>query len=269
MILKNLVKAALGLSLLCSVFCDARSQTRRHIQVSGRAVDRKGQPVRQVTATLDVFPCRGCPKDVVPSNRSMDDGVFFVDTTLSADQYLVLYLREIEPVGFWSPIGGSPYSRFAHLPEFRGIRIRPPRNSLRVDLEDVEVKILFGKVILKVPESWNALGSESALELRLQDRTGTLVYDDDLPLSAANANSSSVKLALTPGRWKVQLLMRHNGQRFRSAVRSIVVKPANCEIVSLTNRSHPEPCNNSGGQLPNLVHGLTVLAIDRITNGAL
>jgi hypothetical protein len=176
MILMTIVKAALCLSLLCSIFSEASSQAR-DIEVSGRAVDHKGDPVRNVTATLDAFPCRGCPKDVVPSNRSMDDGVFFVDTTVSADQYLVLYLREIEPVGFWSPVGGSPYSGFAHLPEFRGIRIRPHRNSSRVDLGDVEVEIRFGKVILKVLESWNDLATEStALVLRLRDRSLSPLY---------------------------------------------------------------------------------------------
>lgn len=241
----NIVKTTLCLLLVCLIFSDVRSQARRHIEVSGRAVDHKGEPVRYVTATLDVFPCRGCPKDVVPSNLSLDDGVFFVDTTVTPDQYLVLYLTEVEPVGFWSPIGGSPYSRFAHLPEFRGIQLKAPRNSSRVDLGDVEVKIRFGKVILKVPESWNDLATEStALVLRLRDRTGTLVYDKELPLSAANGKSDSVKLALTPGKWKVQLLLRHTGRSLRSPVTRVIVKSGNCERITLTNSSIPKPCSD-------------------------
>lgn len=245
MILINIVKVALCLPLLCSIFSEAFSQPRRHIEVSGRAVDRNGDPVRNVTATLDVFPCHGCPNDVVPTNRSMDDGVFFVDTTVAQGQDLVLYLEEIEPVGFWSPVDISPYSRFAHLPEFRVIRITPPKNSSRVDLGDVEVKIRFGKVILNVPERWNELATESTtLVLRLRDRTGTLVYDNELPLSVANAKSDSVKLALTPGRWKVQLLMRHIGRTLSSPMRPVLVKLGNCETINLTNSSTPKPCGS-------------------------
>ena len=241
----NIVKAALCCFLLCLIFGEARGQAGRHVEVSGRAVDHKGEPIRNVTATLDAVPCRGCPKDVVPSNRSMEDGVFFVDTNVLEDQLLLLYLAEIEPVGFWSPVGGSPYPRFAHLPEFRGIRLPPPRNSSHVDLGDVEVKIRFGKVILKVPENWNDLASEStALGLRLRDRTGTLVYDDELPLSAANAKSDSVKLALTPGRWKVQLLLRYRGRKLSSPVRSVVVKPAKCETITLASSTPPRSRSN-------------------------
>lgn len=241
----NTMRVALCFFLLCASLEDAHSQATRLVEVSGRAVDRKREPVRNVTAALDVFPCRGCPKDVVPSNRSVDDGVFFINTTVSSDQDLVLYLQEVEPIGFWSPVGGSPYSKFAHLSEFRGIRIRPPKNSSRVDLGDVEVKIRFGKVILKIPEGWKDLATESApIVLRLRDRTGAVVYYDELPLSAASAKSESVKLALTPGRWKVQLLFPHMGRRLSSPIRSVIVKPANCETITLTNSSKPERCSN-------------------------
>ena len=241
----NTGNAALCFLLLCSIFGEARSQARRHIAVSGRAVDHKREPVRDVFATLDVFPCRGCPKDVVPSNRSFDDEVFFVGTSVSAGQYLVLYLHEVEPIGFWSPVGGSPYSRCAHLPEFRGIRIRLPKHRLRVDLGDVEVKVRFGKVILKVPEGWKDLATDSSgLVMRLRDRTGALVYDDELPLSAASAKSDSVKLALPTGQWKVQLLLPHMGRRLRSPVRRVIVKSADCQVIPLTGFSRPEPCKN-------------------------
>lgn len=240
----NSVKPALYLFLLCSIFSEAQGQAQRHVEISGRAVDNKGDPVQNVTATLDTFPCRGCPNDVVPSNRAIDDAVFFVDTTVLPHQYLVLYLAEIEPVGFWSPVGGSPYSKLRHLPEFRGIRIRPPRKSSRVDLGNVEVKIRFGKVILMVPDDWRDLATEStSLVLRLRDRTGALIYDNELPLSTANAKSDSVKLALTPGRWKVQLLLRQNDQKFSSSVKNVVVRVGSCTTVPLTKLKITQPCS--------------------------
>lgn len=80
--------------------------------------------------------------------------------------------------------------------------------------------------------------------MRLRDRTGALVYDDELPLSAASAKSDSVKLALPTGQWKVQLLLPHMGRRLRSPVRRVIVKSADCQVIPLTGFSRPEPCKN-------------------------
>jgi len=241
--IKTILWPVLGLIFLFSIANEEQGQVRRSIRVTGRAVDRNGAVVSNVLATLYSPPCRGCIDNVVPSNRSFDDGVFFVDSTGTLRDQFTLYLEEIEPPGFWSPIGAAPYYKLAHLPEFRGIPIKPSRQSSDIQLGDVEVKIRFGKVILEVPENWKELAPESTpLFLRLRDRTGALIYDGKLPLTTANASSDSVKLALTPGRWKVQLMMRHHNQELSSPVKSVNVQPGSCALLPATRLAAAQPC---------------------------
>lgn len=241
---KKLLWTILGLIFLLSMAIEATGQTRQSVRVSGRAVDQNGVAITDVRAILYSPPCRGCIDNVIPANPSFNDGAFFVDSSGTRGTEFTLYLEEVVPPGFWSPIGGAPYFNLDHLPEFRGMRIRHPRKSSEVELGDVEVKIRYGKVILEVPESWKDLAPESTpLRLRLRDRTGALIYNGKLPLTTATAKSDSVKLALTPGRWKVQLLLDHKGQRLSSPVRPVVVKPTGCETITLTKNSSPEPCS--------------------------
>lgn len=232
------------LALLFFSAVGSTNQSRRNLQVSGRAVDNNGDPIADVMATLYSEPCHGCIDNVVPSNRSFGEGFFSVDSSGLVGERFTLYLTEVVPAGYWSPLDGAPFNELAHLPEFRGIPLTLTRRRSRIDLGAVKVRIRFGKVVLRVPEEWKDLAAEStALVLRLRDRTGRIL-DNELPLSVANAKSDSVKLALTSGRWKVQLLLRHNDQRLSSPVRNIMVKPGNCETITLTNSSSPKPCTN-------------------------
>lgn len=238
----RIVTAALCLLVLLSTGVGQKGQLQRRIQVSGRAVDRHGVPLSGVRATLFSPPCPGCIDNVVP-NRSFSDGAFFVDSAGTLRDRFTLYLEEIVPVGFWSPLGGPPYYELAHLPEFRGIRIRLRRQSSYIDLGNVEVKIRFGKVILKVPENWKQLAPEStSLVLRLRDRSGAVIYDGKLAVTTASARSESLKLALTPGRWKVQLVLHHNNQEFSSPIKSLIVRSASCLFLPLTKVARAEPC---------------------------
>lgn len=223
----------------------SNAQSRRVIQVSGRAVDQNGVAVKNVTATLYSPPCRNCMDHILPANSSFPDGVFFVDSTPTSRTRFVLYLEENVPFGFWSPFGGPPFDDLAHLQEFRGLPIRPSKGSSRIDLGDVQVKIRFGKVILQMPEAWKDLAAESTtLWLRLRDRTGTTIYDGQLPKTTATSKSNTVKLALTPGRWKVQLEIRQNGHRSSSDMKSVVVRAGSCTVQPLTKLAIGQPCTN-------------------------
>src|SRR6185369_10048808 len=140
------------LALVFSLAVGANSQSR-NISVSGRAVDDKGAPIRDVLATLYSEPCKDCIDNVFPANRSFDEGFFIVDSSGKAGDRFMLYLSEIVPAGYWSPLGGPPFSDLAHLPEFRGIPLTLTRRR-RIDLGEVRVRIRFGKVNFVIPESW-------------------------------------------------------------------------------------------------------------------
>ena len=227
------VEVLLGFAAICFIVSGSNAQ-RRQFLVSGRAVDHNGVPVANVIATLYSPPCAGCIDNVVPANRSLPGGEFFVDSTGTSPDRFILYLEEIPARGFWSPLGGPPFADLAHLPEFRGLRIRPLKRARRIDLGKVEVRIRFGKVILRVPKKWSELAPEAtALTFRLQDRTGTLVYNGEIPATVATAKSESVKLALTPGRWNLQLILRMGKQNLRSPRRAVLVRVDSPAVVSL------------------------------------
>ena len=237
----RIVKVVFGLAALCSLATGIEAQQRQFL-VSGRAVDHHGVPVPNVIATLYSPPCSGCIDNVVPANRSLAEGVFFVDSTGTPRDRFTLYLTEIPDPRFWSPLGGPPFDDLAHLPEFRGLQIRPPRHSNRVDLGNVVVRIRFGKVILQVPKQWKEMAPEAALRLDLRDRTGALIYTGQIPAMIASAKSESVKLALTPGRWSLQLSVRNRQRIVRSPVKSVTVRLDSCEAVSFDRSARTKPC---------------------------
>jgi hypothetical protein len=238
----RIVNVVLGLAAICLLASGIEAQQRQFL-ISGRAVDHHGVPVPNVIATLYSPPCSGCIDNVVPANRAVADGVFFVDSTGGPRDRFTLYLEEIPAPDFWSPLGGPPFQDLAHLPEFRGLRIRPPRHSDRVDLGNVVVRVRFGKVVLQVPEKWKELAPEaSALRLHLRDRTGAVIYNGEIPTMIASAKSESVKLALTPGRWTLQLSLRNGQQIFRSPIKSVTVRLNSCAAVSFDRSTRTKPC---------------------------
>jgi hypothetical protein len=232
------------LALVFSLAVGANSQSR-NISVSGRAVDDKGAPIRDVLATLYSEPCKDCIDNVFPANRSFDEGFFIVDSSGKAGDRFMLYLSEIVPAGYWSPLGGPPFRELAHLPEFRGIPLTLTRKRSRIDLGEVKIRIRFGKVNFVIPASWKRLSPEpKILSLRLQDRKGVVIYDAELPATTATTKSDNVKLALTAGEWKVQFSLKDSNQRLVSPLKSITVRPGSCVTVPLDRRTKPEPCGN-------------------------
>ncbi len=232
------------LLLLSSVWLDTFGQSRRFIEVTGRAVDEKGAPIPDVIATLFSPPCRGCIDNVVPSNRSVSEGIFFVESYATANQRFTLFVEEKVPAGFWSPFGGPPFRDLAHLPEFRGIPIKPSPQSARIDLGNVKIKIRFGRIIVAMPKTWPKLIADSTvLELRVRDRVGTLIYNGRLP-TAATTESHSVRLALTPGRWSVQIKLSDNNRELISPVKSVVVRAGSCVVLPLDQSATIQPCAN-------------------------
>ncbi|HYV10220.1 MAG TPA: hypothetical protein VE980_04860 [Pyrinomonadaceae bacterium] len=239
--MKTIYSTVLALMFFLAVGANSQS---RHIEVSGRAVDNNGAPIRDVLATLYSEPCKDCIDNVFPANRSFDEGFFIVDSSGKVGDRFTLYLSEIVPAGYWSPLGGPPFSDLAHLPEFRGIPLTLTRRR-RIDLGEVRVRIRFGKVNFVIPESWKRLSPEpKALSLRLQDRKGVVIYDGELPATTATTKSDNLKLALTEGVWKVQLSFNHLNQRFISPMKSLTVQPGSCVTVPLDRVTKAEPCSN-------------------------
>ena len=185
----------------------AQQQT---ILVTGRAIDERGVPISDAIVTLYYPPCRDCIDHILPVSFTHPDGVFFIDHKSSSLRGLKLFIQERVPKGFWSPFHAPPFEKLSHLPAFQGIPISPRKGSEREDLGDVLVRIRYSKVTLDLPK---VLGEQykpsqeasRLLNVTLQDSQGNVIYEGPLPEVAFDPTFSFINLALTKGKWIVNI----------------------------------------------------------------
>ena len=225
--------------LILTSFVNPAFQSNATIDVVGRAVDANGKALN-VIATLYSPPCTGCFENLVPASESLDEGVFLLRSNGSRN--LTLFVEEKIPFGFWSPLGTAPFPGLGHLPEFRGIKIRPKAGS-RIDLGDVIVPLRYSKVVINVPASWSRLETVSnSLAMRVFDRTGRMIYESTLPENVGTLKSQSIKLALGQGNWSIQLFVPHMSE-LRTQRKTIQIKADSCISLSFVT-GKVTPCSD-------------------------
>jgi hypothetical protein len=181
-----------------------------------------------------------CIDHVLPATRSLPDGVFFIDSAGISLKKLELFIEGPLPRGFWSAFGGPPFDKLSHLSSFKGIPIRARKGRVRVDLGDVIVKVLYGKVIIELSK---VLGDKytprrtalKELNLTLRDAKGKIIYEGQLPEMAFDPTFSYVNLALTQGTWKVEFSYGDQKMRLGSPVLSIHIADLGCKKVTLVD----------------------------------
>lgn len=240
------VKLNLVLLAVLLLGCNANNfAQRKTVRVTGRALDAQGMAISNAIVIFHTPPCQNCIDHVLPATLSLPDGVFFIDSAGISLKKLELFIEGPVPKGFWSAFGGPPFDRLSHLSSFKGISIRPRKGRVRVDLGDIIVKVLYGKVIIELSK---VLGDKytpsrtalKELNLTLRDAQGKIIYDGQLPELAFNPTFSYVNLALTKGTWKVEFFLGDQKLRLRSPVLSIDIKDLDCRRVTLINGKQTE-----------------------------
>lgn len=218
------------------------------VRLSGRTVDEVGRPVQDAIVTLYYPPCQTCTDHLVPVAFPFPDGVFFIEHTGKSRRGLELFAAEKVPSGFWSPLHGPPFEDLAHLPQFRGIPIRPSGRAARQDLGDVLVKIRYGKAIVDLT---SILGERykpnevaaKLLRFVLRDQRRKIIYDGWLPERAFDPTFSSVRLALTKGTWGLEFSFADDKNLVRSPQLNIHVTDDGCQRVTMiVGRPTQQPC---------------------------
>lgn len=213
--------------------------------ISGRVVDDAGKPVSGAAITLYIPPAPGAFEIIMPGVKSLPDGVFFLHSgSITSSRGLKLFIEEPVPHGFWSPFNGPPFGKLSRLPPFRGIPIRLRYHRARIDLGDVPAGIRYAKVVLDLTRVWPgkpnpSLEELAAAKLRVRDGVGNIIYDGRMPESALNPESLLLNLALTKGRWMVEISL---GESFRSPRRYINVTTLSCLKVALAGTPVQKDC---------------------------
>jgi len=237
----NLVLLAF-LFLLCG---HLNNFAQKMVQVTGRALDGEGLPISNATVVLHTPPCHNCIDHVLPATRSLPDGVFFIDSAGISLKKLELFIEGPLPKDYWSAFGGAPFDRLSHLSSFKGIPIRLRKGRVRVDMGDVIVKVLYGRVVIELPKvlgdkytpSRNAL---KELNFTLRDAKGKIIYNGQIPELGFDPTFSCVNLALTKGTWNVELSYNNQEVQLRSPSLSINIKDLDCKKVTLVDGRQSE-----------------------------
>lgn len=225
-----------------STFCQSNTI------VSGRAVDDRGRPIPNALVTLYTAPAAEAFELILPGAHTLSGGEFFVDSgSIASSKGLKLFIEEPVPKGFWSPFNGPPFGKLSRLSPFRGTTIRLKPNQAQADLGDVKAGIQYAKVVIDLIRAWNTEARPSTEELRqgrlrIRDGAGNIVYDGRMPESALDPTSSSLNLALTRGKWMVELFVQTQSQNIQSPPCVINVKTLSCLRVALADKRVQKPC---------------------------
>ena len=240
-------------ALLCLAFAAAGtsivfSQTRT-ILIGGRAVDTKGDPVSNAEIFLDYPPCHSCFEHILPSGRSLPDGVFFIEYDGQSFKQLRLFLEGPVPSGYWSPILLPLRGGASRLPEFRGIPIHAQRHVERIDVGDVTVILRYAKVKIDLAKTWrenlNPTRDEfKEMRFTLRSKQGQVVYSGRLTEPTFDFAASTANLALPNGTWILEFSISRAGRRILSPRRVININTLSCINVTLTDKQVQKPCEN-------------------------
>lgn len=230
-IIRKITLSFLSLAIIVAVVIPAALAQQRTVRVVGRTVDERGAPIPKAIVSLYTPPCHNCIDHVLPAASSLFDGFFVIDSDGISLKNLKLFVSGPVPAGFWSPIRDPPFAAASHLPGFQGIPIRVLKGAAQVDLGEVVVKLRYAKVIIELPKISAGKRTQPptafpALDLRLLDGKGTVLYSGQVPKSAFDPTFESIKLALPNGNWKLKLLLSDSGRDIASS-HSISVKNLN------------------------------------------
>jgi hypothetical protein len=216
--------------------------------VSGRAVNDRGRPIPNALVTLYTAPAAEAFELILPGAHTLSGGEFFIDSgSIKSSMVFQLFIEEPAPKGFWSPFSGPPFGNLSRLSPFRGTSLRLKPNQARADLGDVKAGIQFAKVVIDLTRAWNTEARPSPEELRqgklrIRDGAGNIVYDGRMPESALDPSLSSLNLALTRGKWMVELFVQTQSQNIQSPPHVINVKTLSCLRVALADKRVQKPC---------------------------
>jgi hypothetical protein len=215
--------------------------------VSGRVVGDRGAGIPNAIVTLYVVPHPGAFEVISPAARTLPNGEFFIDSGhLQPSDKVRLFVEEPVPTGFWSPLNGPPFGKLARSQPFRGFQmILSPKQS-KVDVGDIKAGIRYTQVIIDLDNSWAIEDSPSVNEinssrLTIKDRFGNAVYDGQLPTSALDRASSSLKIAFPKGNWLVQLSFTRQSGTVTSPRRLLRITQRSCMKFALKVK-RPMPC---------------------------
>ena len=202
--------------------------------IAGRAVDERGKPVANALIWIDYPACANCFEHIMPSARSLPDGVFFIEWSGSSFKGVKLFVEGSVPQGFWSPT-----LSFEDSGLLRSIPLRRPKRSSRIDLGNVTVTIRYNRISVTLADVFGgkyvpARDSVKALHFVLRNRGGHIIYDGSLPDSAYDRTLSKVNLALPRGKWLLEFSLTQNGTKING--QRLVVDVKN-ETTATPNKS--------------------------------
>jgi hypothetical protein len=207
--------------------------------IAGRAVDEQGEPIANALITIDYPACANCIDKILPSARSLPDGVFFIEWSGTSFNRVKLFAEGSVPQDFWSPISGAPFYGLSHVRLFRGIPLHRPRRNSRIDLGNVTVKIRYNKRPIDLGHLFGgkfvpARDSASALNFVLRDAAGHIIYDGSLPDAAYDRTFSKLNLALPRGKWILWFSLNQNGAKINR--RRLVINVRNDTLAASNKR---------------------------------
>src|SRR5205085_12495846 len=159
-----------------------------------------------------------------------------------------LFVEAPTPYGFWSPFSGPPFGQLRRLKPFQGVKLLLRPNRARVDLGEVKAGIQYGKVVIDLAATLEKVSASPEnlkhAKMGIKDIFGHVIYEGNIPETALDLRSSTLKLALTKGKWSLHISLNKTGQVVQLPSAMIRITSLSCIRIRLGNASQTRiPCD--------------------------
>jgi hypothetical protein len=189
-----------------------------HARLSGRAVDKKGNPIAGAQVSLIYDACDACIDQIIPVISTNTDGVFFFLEHHGIKSGRV-FVEGVVPKGAWTPLNASDLS-FTDKLRFHGVPV-VFSESESISLGDIAPTVFYKrtKIELRKLFSINLKTSQSLedLTVKIADREGNLGIEKKVPRTYVD-KELILDIALPQGMWDLTFSARINSQMVSSRV---------------------------------------------------
>lgn len=242
----NINRAEIALTGLLAFKNWTPLQQQVNVLVTGRAIDEQMRPVSDAIVTLYSPPCRSCLDHVFPVGSSRSDGTFFIEFSGNRSDKLTLFIESPQPRNSWAPLRYPPFQELARLKQVRGYDIRPPREG-QVDLGNVPVSIHYATLNIDVSSVFGGSykpgdTGPDQIGITIRDSRKNLIFEGPVPPKAFDQSFTFLNLALTKGKWTIELFLRDNENNSRKKLSVKFDRPV-CKSIALVNgKEIQQPC---------------------------